>query len=244
MIPLRDNIPRIRTPYVVWAIILLNAAIFLVTRTLPGQAYAQFVQLFGFVPARFTDPAWAAWMGYPQGGWSTLFSYMFLHDGWLHFLLNMWVFWIFADNLEDVLGHFRFAAFYLLCGLAALGAHVIFNLDSRLPVLGASGAIAGVMGGYFRLFPQARVLTLIPIFIFPWIIELPAVVYLGIWFLGQALSGLSDPGSHAEGVAWWAHVGGFLAGLALIKSLGGVRDCRYCYRPAERIYGFGPFNKP
>ncbi|GAB6036012.1 rhomboid family intramembrane serine protease [Fundidesulfovibrio butyratiphilus] len=234
MIPLKDNIPRIHHPLVVWAIFFCNLAAFLFEEVLPQDQLSTLIQLYGVVPARLLDAQYAARAGYPAGGLDTLITYMFLHGGWMHFLLNMWVFWIFADNVEDALGKVRFVVFYLTCGVLAAGLHVLFNPGSTTPVVGASGAIAGVMGGYFRLFPHARVVVLVPIIIIPWIIEVPSLVFLGIWFLIQILSGLTDTGD-GGGVAWWAHVGGFLCGLALVRFLG-ARDCRYCYLPENRSY--------
>jgi membrane associated rhomboid family serine protease len=142
---------------------------------------------------------------------------MFLHGGWLHIVGNMWTLWIFGDNVEDRMGHGRFAIFYLLCGLAAGIVHCLTNLDSTLPTVGASGAIAGVMGAYFYLFPYARVIVMVPLFIFPFFFELPAATFLAFWALAQVFSGtlsLGYPGN-VGGVAWWAHVGGFMAGMLL-----------------------------
>lgn len=237
MIPLKDNIPRIRKPIVVWVIFALNAAVFLFELFLPGRELNIFVHLYGAIPLRLTDHDWALQMGYPPGALASAFTYMFVHGGWLHILLNMWVFWIFADNVEDALGHWRFLLFYLLSGLAALTMHVVFNAGSDMPVVGASGAIAGVMGAYFRLFPQARVIVLIPLLFIPWIVEVPAVVFLGLWFLLQVLSGLlsSTPLGDGQSVAWWAHAGGFVFGMLLVRLLGRL-DCRYCYVTETRSY--------
>lgn len=237
MIPLRDNVPSSRRPLVTWTIIALCTLLFLYEQLLPDRVLAEFLHIYGVVPARFTNPVYAASMGYPEGGSEALVTYMFLHGGWLHFLLNMWVLWIFSDNVEEALGPLRFAVFYLLCGLLAATAHIAFNWRATMPVIGASGAIAGVMGAYFRLFPKARVVTLIPILIFPWIIELPAVVFLGIWFLVQLLSGVAGSVSQgqAESVAFWAHAGGFLAGVALVRWFL-PPGCRYCFDPRNRRY--------
>ncbi len=241
MIPLRDNIPGLHKPYAVWVLIAVNTFIFLVTAYLPPQALPIVFRLFGVVPARFSNPEWAAHLGFPQGGTYTFLTYMFLHGSWLHLLLNMWMLWIFANNIEDVMGPVRFLAFYLLCGLAALGVHYAFNMDSPLPVVGASGAIAGVMGAYFLLFPHARVVTLIPIFIIPYIVELPAVIFLGIWFLIQFFSGVSSSLSQASaGIAWWAHAGGFVAGMLLISVFRKKERCHYCHG-RDRGPGTGPF---
>jgi membrane associated rhomboid family serine protease len=237
VIPIKDNIPRIRLPIVVFTLMALNLLVFLFELGLPQEDLAVLFHLQGVVPARFTDPTWASVTGYPPGGWSAIFTYMFLHGGWLHIILNMWVLWIFADNVEDALGHWRFLAFYLTCGLLAVGLHVFFNPDSTMPVIGASGAIAGVMGAYFRLFPLARIMVLIPLLFIPWIVEIPALVFLGIWFFLQVLSGLmpNSPHETSQGVAWWAHVGGFVCGMLLVRLFGPL-DCRYCYVPETRNY--------
>ncbi|MFZ5427463.1 MAG: rhomboid family intramembrane serine protease [Thermodesulfobacteriota bacterium] len=237
MIPLKDNIPRIRQPVVVVSIFVLNLIVFLWEMMLPERALVRLVHLHGAVPLRLLDPAWASWAGYPDGAWLTPLTYMFLHGGWLHFLLNMWVLWVFADNVEDAMGHARFTLFYVLSGLAALALHVMFNSSSAMPVVGASGAIAGVMGAYFRLFPQARVIVLIPLLFIPWIVEVPAMVFLGLWFLIQVSSGLmaGSPLDGGQSVAWWAHAGGFAFGMLLVRHFGRL-DCRYCYLPESRSY--------
>ena len=236
MLPLRDSIPRVHTPLATYAIIVANALIFLVTISMPRAEMQVFFQLFGVVPARFSDPAWAAAVGYPAGGAWSFVTYMFLHGGWLHVLANMWTMWIFADNIEDVMGPVRFLVFYLVCGLVALGVHYVSDMSGTMPVVGASGAIAGVMGAYFLLYPHAKVLTLVPIFIFPLIFELPAVLFLGIWFLSQFVSGVSDMGA-ASGIAWWAHIGGFLAGMLLLPVFRNPRRCYHCYDPDGSRYG-------
>lgn len=237
MIPLRDNVPRTRPPLVTWTLIGLCTLVFLYEQLLPDRILFEFLHIYGVVPARFTNASYAAIVGYPEGGYASFVTYMFLHGGWLHYLLNMWVLWIFADNVEEALGSLRFILYYLACGLAAASAHVLFNWNATMPVIGASGAIAGVMGGYFRLFPKARVVTLIPIIIIPWIVELPAVVFLGIWFLVQILSGLAGAVSQGEAqpVAFWAHVGGFAAGLALVRVFL-PPGCQFCFDPAARRY--------
>jgi membrane associated rhomboid family serine protease len=142
---------------------------------------------------------------------------MFLHGGWLHIISNMWTLYIFGDNVEDRMGTMRFVMFYFLCGLAAGIVHILTNLSSTIPTVGASGAIAGVLGAYFLLFPTARVITLIPIFIFPLFVEIPAITYLIIWFISQLFSGVLSLGlpDDVGGIAWWAHVGGFVAGMML-----------------------------
>ena len=153
----------------------------------------------------------------PDAYWTVLTS-MFLHGDWLHFVGNMWMLYLFGDNVEDRIGSVRYLVFYLVCGLAAEAAHIATDPTSPVPTLGASGAIAGVMGAYFLMFPTARVITLVPVFIIPFLFEIPAVFFLGLWFLTQLWSGtLSLVGPTAYGgIAWWAHIGGFVAGVALV----------------------------
>jgi membrane associated rhomboid family serine protease len=219
MIPLRDDAPRFTRPWVTLFLIALNVLVFLFQDSLNLRNQHAFTQQFGFVPARV-----GAWLnGYMPVDIAFLpaLTSIFLHGGWPHLIFNMWFLWIFGDNVEDRLGHFGFLVFYLATGLFGNLAHYIFNAGSTAPAIGASGAIAGVMGAYFLLFPSARVLTLIPLLlIFP-IIWIPAWIYLGYWFVGQFLSGAASSMTAARdgGVAFWAHVGGFLSGLAMIKLL-------------------------
>jgi len=227
MFPIRDTVPRRNTPIATWLLILVNCLVFFFELTLPQPVLEQFFYLFGIVPARYTHPDWAVWMGLPFDDYWPLLTSMFLHGGWLHLIANMWTLWIFGDNVEDRMGPFRFVCFYLLCGLAAGVVHLLTNANSTLPTVGASGAIAGVLGAYFLLFPFSRVVVLIPIFFFPFFFELPSVVYLGFWALSQVFSGalsLANAGQ-VGGIAWWAHAGGFAAGMAL--QLFFVRRGRY-----------------
>jgi membrane associated rhomboid family serine protease len=202
MIPLRDVIPSRTTPYVTTALVAVNALVF-VYEFLLGPALDRFVLAYGLVPAAFSLP--------------TLFTSMFLHGGFLHVAGNMLYLWIFGDNVEDRMGHGRFLAFYVLCGVAAALGQVLTNPASQIPMVGASGAVAGVMGAYFVLYPHSRIVTLVPIFIFIHIIEVPAIFFLGIWFLMQLLSGVGSiattAGADTGGIAFWAHVSGFAAGL-------------------------------
>lgn len=216
MFPIRDTIPHQRPPITAVALILANAVAFYGELRLPPGEQQQFFEVFGLIPARFTSPAWAASVGlWPS--WVPFFTTMFLHGGWMHFIGNMWFMWIFADNVEDRMGHGGFLVFYLLCGLAASATHLALNPHSHMPTIGASGAIAGVLGAYFLLYPGARVLTLIPIFIFIRFIEIPAFLFLGFWFVMQFWGGaMSVSGANTAGVAFWAHVGGFVAGMLLL----------------------------
>jgi membrane associated rhomboid family serine protease len=204
VIPLRDVIPSRTTPFVTVTIIILNAIVFLYQVTLPEPLQKQFVLSFALIPADFS--------------WLNVFTSMFMHGGWMHILGNMLYLWIFGDNVEDRFGHGRFIVFYLLCGMAAAFAQTAVNLDSNIPMVGASGAIAGVLGAYLIMFPQSRVLTLIPLFIIWEIVEIPAVIVLGIWFVLQLLSGVGSLASAETGggVAFWAHIAGFVCGMALV----------------------------
>jgi len=215
MIPLRANIPSLRRPYVTYAIIGVNCLIFLLELS-SGPRLPEVVQLLGFVPRRFLG---SLWQGSLVLAVIPAFTSMFMHAGWLHLIGNMWTLFIFGDNVEDTLGRGPYLLFYLLCGLASLFTFLLFAPGSAIPLVGASGAIAGVMGAYFSLFPGARVLTLVPIFIIFTVIELPAYVFLGFWFILQFFLGaFTIVGRTAEGgVAWWAHVGGFLAGMGMIR---------------------------
>ncbi len=205
-------------PVVTWGLIAFNCLVFFYQLALPEGGLPRFFHLYGMVPARFSSPGWAADAGYPQSLALPFFTSMFLHGGFFHLLTNMWTLWIFGDNVEDRMGRFRYLAFYLLCGLAAGLVHWLTNLASTVPTIGASGAIAGVLGAYLVLFPRSRVVTLVPLFFWPLFFEIPALFYLGFWFISQLLSGtsaLASGAAGAGGVAWWAHSGGFLAGFAL-----------------------------
>ena len=213
MFPLRDDNPRHGFPVVCASLIALNVAIFLYQflLSLESPAYAEaFVYTFGSVPARLTDTF--------QGGLPVteslpgLFTSMFLHGGWMHLLGNMWFLWIFGDNVEDQLGHGPFLFFYLVCGLLASLAHYAFNPFSVIPAVGASGAISGVMGAYLVRFPRARITTLVVLFILITTVDIPAALMLAYWFLIQFVSGAGAIGAEGAGVAWWAHIGGFVAG--------------------------------
>ncbi|MFO8033112.1 MAG: rhomboid family intramembrane serine protease [Desulfohalobiaceae bacterium] len=232
MLPLRDDIPSKFTPYMTRAIIVANTLFFLYKLPLAREEVIRLFYMFGVVPARYFDPQWARYVGFPELSFLPFFSHMFLHSGFFHFLINMWILWVFADNVEDVMGPFKFLIFYLLCGLLALGGHMLLYSQSTIPVIGASGAIAGVMGAYLILYPQARVLTLVPIFIFPLFLSLPALIFLGLWFVIQIMSGLMaslGSASDAAGVAWWAHAFGFLAGLLLLNFFKDDKRCYYCF---------------
>jgi rhomboid family protein len=227
MLPIKDDAPRSTTPYITYFLIALNLVIFLFEMTLRPRELNSFMFQFALIPQHTS--AWIRGALPASLAFFPLLTSMFLHAGWLHVIFNMWGLAIFGDNVEDRLGHFKYLIFYLLCGLGAGVTHLIFNFGSRLPTVGASGAIAGVMGAYFLLFPGARVLTWWFFFVF-W---LPAWLVLGYWFAVQFLSGAATvfstaPSEAAGGVAFWAHVGGFVTGIVLIKIMA----------PRRNVYAF------
>jgi membrane associated rhomboid family serine protease len=200
-------------------LILANVAAFIYMQVfIPGRAETLYHQ-FGFIPYEFfhfTDTGFQNMM--PQS--LSIFTSMFVHGGWLHLLSNVLYLWIFGDNVEDILGHGRYFFFYLLCGLLAVLAHGVVNIDSKIPMVGASGAIAGVLGAYLFLFPGARIRTLFIFFVLVRIIRMPAILLLGYWILLQTYSGLSELDSRmGAGIAWFAHIGGFVCGFILIMVL-------------------------
>ena len=210
MIPLKDDNPRLAFPLINTLLIVANVVVFLHQILLPKAAALAFIHTYGAIPGLIT-----------QGShYSTLFTSMFLHGGILHIAGNMLYLFIFGDNIEGLMGSARYAIFYVLCGLGAAWSHILFDPTSNLPMVGASGAISGVMGAYMVSYPKARVLVLFPIFIFyVTTFHVPALVVLGLWFLNQVVSGLvfSDSGMGQGGVAWFAHIGGFVIGLVLVK---------------------------
>jgi membrane associated rhomboid family serine protease len=207
MIPLRDVIPTRTTPYVTVTLIVLNVLVFAYELSL-GPYTNDFILVYGLVPAAFS--------------WATVFTSMFIHGGFLHVAGNMLYLWIFGDNVEDQMGHGRFVLFYLGCGVMAALAQTMMAPDSIVPMVGASGAIAGVMGAYFVLYPRSRIVSVV-FFIFIQIVEIPAIFFLGFWFLMQFLSGVGSIATAARqpagGVAFWAHVAGFAAGVGGIMIL-------------------------
>jgi len=231
MIPLRDDAPRWSYPGVTLVLILINCAVFLYESVLLAQSARlgeMFINTYGAIPARVL----AAVNGeYPLiEGVAPIFTSIFLHGGWLHLIGNMWFLWVFGDNVEDELGHFPYLVFYIACGVIASLAHIFSGPDSAVPVVGASGAIAGVMGAYLIRFPMARIVTLIPLFLFFTTVEIPAFVMLFYWLGIQLLSGTMTLGEASTGgVAWWAHVGGFAAGALLIWSRPRRRRYRKLY---------------
>ncbi len=214
MIPLRDTNRSDTYPVVNTCIIAVSVLAFIIELT-QGQGITDFIYRYGLVPARYTDPQIALYFTFGQQVLPFL-TFMFLHGGFWHLLGNMWFLYVFGDNVEDRLGHIRYLCFYLLCGLASGASQFVVNWHSDIPTIGASGAIAGVMGAYLILYPRAKVLTLIPIFFLPYFVQIPAFFFLGIWLLFQLLNAAATAGK-GGGIAWWAHIGGFLFGIVFLK---------------------------
>jgi membrane associated rhomboid family serine protease len=207
MIPLRDTIPSRSTPSVNILIIVVNVLVFLYMISLDPYTANHFIRAYAMTPARLHL--------------SAVITSMFLHGGWLHLIGNMWFLWVYGDNVEDILGHGKYVLFYLLCGVIAAFTQYAIDPNSRVPVLGASGAIAGVMGAYLIKFPHSRILTLLPLFVFWTTIEIPAWLILVYWFVLQFFMGVGSYASSSQGgVAFFAHVGGFLGGMLLISIMG------------------------
>ncbi|GAB6047635.1 rhomboid family intramembrane serine protease [Methyloparacoccus murrellii] len=215
MIPFRDTVPLQNTPWVTWTLILVNLLMFLYVDSLEPDAERAFQYLHGLVAARYMRPDWAAAVGFPED-YMPFVTSMFLHGSWLHLIFNMWLLWIFGDNIEDRMGGVRFVAFYLLCGLIAGLTHIYANPISTVPTIGASGAVAGVMGAYFFLFPYARIV--IWVLFLPIFVEVPAIAFLGIWVIIQLYKVTTALGTSGySDVAWFGHLGGILAGMFLYR---------------------------
>jgi membrane associated rhomboid family serine protease len=212
MFPLRDTIRPKTRPVVNTILIVLNILVFFYEFSL-GRRMESFIYEFGLTPIQF----FKALDHNPLSAVIPIFTSMFLHGGWLHLLGNIWFLYIFGDNVEDRVGHVPYIFFYLLCGIGSALTQTFSQSGSNVPMVGASGAIAGVLGAYFMLYPHSKILTLVPIFIFIQIMEIPAVIFLFFWFLWQFIQGgLASTSPAQGGVAWWAHIGGFIVGLALI----------------------------
>ncbi len=217
MIPLRDNIPSQRAPIVTVGIIIVNVLVFLNQLTLPPKAAVRFVYAYGLIPLEISSGDLL--VSHPVPVYATILTSMFVHGGLFHIAGNMLYLWIFGDNVEDRMGRLRFVIFYLLSGLAAAAAQILSDPHSKIPMIGASGAISGVLGAYLLLFPHARVVTLIFFGWFIRLVEIPALVVLGFWIVVQVLSGLLTLGVQVGGVAFFAHIGGFVAGLIMVIPL-------------------------
>ncbi|MBC2717747.1 MAG: rhomboid family intramembrane serine protease [Desulfobacteraceae bacterium] len=214
MIPIRDTIPSQNYPVVNSTLIGINIVVFLIQMS-QGIGLERFIYTYGLVPARFSIPYISSHFTLSQQLFS-LISFMFLHGGFMHIVGNMWTLYIFGDNVEDRLGSFYYLVFYLFCGLMSGLFHLFLNYHSTVPTIGASGAIAGVMGAYFILYPNAKILSLVPIIIFPLFVEIPAVFFLGFWFIMQVFNAAFSS-AMASGIAWWAHIGGFVFGIVSLK---------------------------
>ncbi|MGZ3590935.1 MAG: rhomboid family intramembrane serine protease [Thermodesulfobacteriota bacterium] len=241
MIPLKDTIPRIGFPFITGLLIVINGIIFVFEISIPKDLLLRVIYLFGLVPAKYTYPKWAIIHGLKFDDYLSFLTNMFLHAGWLHIIGNMWFLYLFGSRVEEQMGHGRFLVFYLLAGIAASAAYFAIDIHSTIPEMGASGAIAGVMGAYMVMFPKAKILTVIPILFLPFLVQLSVFVYVGYWFLLQLLSGMLSFASQTSqgGVAWWAHIGGFVAGILLLPFLRGKdRSYRKSY-PDETYHHVG-----
>jgi membrane associated rhomboid family serine protease len=217
MFPLRDDNPKFTTPVVTVGIIIINILVFLYQLSLGTGTGRMFVYKYGAIPAVILGGESLPQQLQAIPAQLTMFTSMFLHGGWAHLIGNMWYLWIFGDNVEDAMGHFRFLGFYLISGLLASLSHILSAAGSVIPTIGASGAISGILGAYLLLYPKARVLTLIFLGFFIRLVYIPAGFVLGFWFLLQLLSGSLAGGQDGGGVAFWAHIGGFLAGFILVS---------------------------
>jgi membrane associated rhomboid family serine protease len=241
MFPIQTGVPYRSPPFVTWSLIAINVVIFLYQASLSPPDLDQFMAQYALIPGRYFGPL----PFQPQPtleDYVPFFTNMFLHGGWLHLILNMWTLFLFGPAVEDRMGGIRYLAFYVICGIAASTAHAYFNPTSFVPALGASGAIAGVIGAFVRLFPLANLIVVIPIFFFPFFFELPALLFVGLWFLMQVVPGMLEllrPAA-AGGIAWWAHVGGFLAGVLLTSVLARSARTYRRYYLDEGIYGLSP----
>ena len=239
MIPIRNAVPTRYPPVVTWLLIAINCLVFLLQNSLSPGELEELLRDFALIPARYTA---ALTYGDPNLSAIDLVPFltmMFLHGGWLHLIMNMWMLWLFGPAVEDRLGHSRFLLFFLGCGIAAALAQMASDPYSVIPALGASGAIAGVLGCTMALFPLSRVIVVVPILFLPLFFEVHAVVFIGLWFVLQVLQGTISLLSPSEGgVAWWAHIGGFLAGLLIGPMLHRSERGYHIYQPDEGILGF------
>lgn len=216
MIPIKNSIICHTRPFVTWGLMAICIIVFLWMVVMPDHITEHFLYLYGMVPIRYTNPKWAYDFGLPPDHYFSFLSSLFLHGGWWHIAINMLFMWVFAKNIEDLMGHFRFLVFYLVCGLVATYIQWHFSQNLVVPVVGASGAIAGVLGAYFMRFPYAKVVFVIPILFFPIFFELPAIACLGFWVIMQlqdvSIAALFGATTNS---AWWSHLGGFACGALL-----------------------------
>lgn len=223
MIPLRDTIPSRHWPVMTWLIIISNLFIFLYQQSLDPSAYYLLNSEFGLIPLRFFKNGISGFQEFIP-----FLSHLFLHAGWMHLIGNMWALWLFGDNVEDLMGPLRFLLFYICTGIAAGLVHIFAEPGLSIPTIGASGAIAGVMGAYFILFPLSRIVTIIPLFFIPLFVEIPALIYLAFWLLSQVYSVLASRQlGTVSNIAWSAHIGGFIAGIILHRFFFRVKRRRF-----------------
>ncbi|MEZ4776296.1 MAG: rhomboid family intramembrane serine protease [Bacteroidia bacterium] len=235
MLPIRDTIPTRSFPIVNCGIIVANILVFLFQITRSPEDSEWLIRVFGIIPRIYTDPAIRAEGMGAIAYYFPFLSNIFLHGGWLHLIGNIWTLYIFGDNVEDRMGKGRYLVFYLLCGFLASATHIVFNWDSPVPAIGASGAISGVMGAYMLMFPRSKILMLFPVFYIPFFFRIPAFVYLGFWFLFQLVDGTTAFVSKETvgGIAFWAHIGGFLAGVLAYRLFAHSQ-----YEPPEEFNSF------
>lgn len=220
MFPIKDTIRSRSFPLITWALIIINILVYIYESSLSQAGLDQLISSYGLIPAKINLSNPFTWL--------PLFTHMFLHGSWWHVLSNMWTLFIFGDNVEDRMGSGRFILFYLIGGIAAGMIQMLQSGDPNIPSIGASGAIAAVLGAYFLYFPKAKVVTFIPILLFIWFVKIPAVVYLGFWFISQLYSGITS--TTASGIAWWAHIGGFVFGLLLAMVFKGKEKIQAWHR--------------
>lgn len=218
MFPIRDSIPVVRTPYVVLILILINLIVFFYQITLSDEEAFQFAKTYGLVPLRYYNPLWAFLNKLSISNYWPFITSTFLHGNWFHIIINMWTLYILGSSLEGRMGSLQFLVFYLCCAIASTTVHAFFNQSADAPVIGASGAIAGIIGAYALTFPRASVLMVVPIIFVPLVFSVPALAFGAAWFLIQLLQGVSDllKPDVGDTIAWWAHIGGFLMGLVLL----------------------------
>ena len=242
MFPISDDNPRQQTPYVTWSIIGTCVLVFLWQASLGDEAGQIAVFQYGMIPARVFGDAELSPELVSIPAWTTVITSMFMHGGWMHLILNMLFLWIFGDNVEDSMGHVRYLVFYIACGVAAALAQALTNPGSTIPMVGASGAISGVLGAYVLLHPQATIRVLIVLGVFVTVAHVPAMIVLGLWFLTQIASATLSP-TDGPGVAFWAHVGGFVAGMALVVFFK-KRDVKLFQAPHSRPFEIEQRRRP
>ncbi|MEX0646113.1 MAG: rhomboid family intramembrane serine protease [Parvularculaceae bacterium] len=241
MFPISVSVPTRFAPIATYGLIAANVVVFILLISLPPFAQEAVAYQYGLVPARYGDPQWALGVGLAPTNVLPFVTSLFLHGGWFHLIFNMWTLWLFGPAIEDRVGSIKYLAFYVGCGIAAGAAQAIVDLDSTIPLVGASGAIAGVLGAYVRQFPLSKVVVLVPIIFIPYFFDLPALLYIALWFLAQVVQGLGSLGAmEAGGIAWWAHIGGFVAGALAAPFLCCSPRVYRRYYNDEGVFGYRP----